>query len=447
MTQGSLVKGIFKFSLPLIATNLLQVLFNMADIAIVGRFCGSVALGAVGSTAMLVTLFTGILTGFASAINAIAARFYGAKQHDNFNKTIYTSAVIMTAVGLLILGVGQLLTRPVLELLGTKPELIDGAELYLRIYFCGMPALAVFNFGNAIFASVGITKKPLYYLTAAGVINVILNAVFVLCFNMDVDGVAYASIISQYISAFLIIREMIRTRNECKLVPKNLLPSKLNGSGMIVKNIIALGLSAGSQNAIFYIANLFVQAGVNTFDANMVAGVSAAVNADSIVFGVMTAFYTACGSYVGQNYGARNKKRVLYSFYISTAMAAISAIIIGAALIIFGRTFLALFASEKAVIDAGMYRVVIMGALYFLSAFMDGTIAASRGLGKSVAPTVMVILGSCVFRIIYIKTVFAYFGTIESLFLLYLFSWTLTSIAEIAYFVVAFKKTFPKKQM
>ncbi len=442
LTRGSLVSGIIKFSLPLIASNLLQVLFNMADVAVVGRFCGSIALGAVGSTTMLVTLYTGIFIGFGGAINAIAARHYGAKQAENYKNSVHGSAVIMAILGILVLIVGEVTARPILELLGTKPELIDGAELYLRIYFLGMPALAMFNYGSAIFSAVGNTKKPLYYLTAAGIINVLLNVMFVMAFGMDVDGVAYASIISQYISAALIIVEMLRTKGDCHLSISELTPAKFFGCWGQIGSIIALGTSAGAQNAIFYIANLFVQAGVNTFDAVMVAGNSAAVNSDSLVYNIMTAFYTACGSFVGQNYGAGKKDRVLKSFYISTAFAFFSGLIPGVLLVIFGPQFLSMFATEEAVIEAGMRRMVVMGLSYGISAFMDGTIAASRGLGKSVAPTVMVILGSCVFRIVWIKTVFAHFGTIESLYLLYVFSWVITAAAEIIYFAIVYRKIF-----
>lgn len=440
MTQGSLTKGIIKFSLPLIASNLLQVLFNMVDIAVVGRFCGSLALGAVGSTAMLVTLFTGVLIGFSGAVNAIAARCYGAKQTDVYKMTVRVSAVVMFLVGFIVLVLGELTTRPVLELLATKEELIDGAELYLRIYFLGMPAIAVFNYASAIFSAVGNTKTPLYYLGAAGVVNVVLNMVFVLCLGMDVDGVAYASVISHYLSAALIMTEMFITKGDCRFRLSELIPSNLKGGGHILKSIVILGTSAGAQNAIFYVANLFVQAGVNTFDAVMVAGNSAAVNSDSIVYNVMNAFYTACGSFVGQNYGADKKKRVLKSFLISTGFAFGSGLLLGGLFVISGREFMYLFADETAVIDAGMTRMVIMGLSYAVSAFMDGTIAASRGLGKSAVPTVMVILGSCVFRILWIKTVFAYFGTIESLYLLYIFSWTITALAEIIYFAAVYRR-------
>ena len=346
----------------------------------------------------------------------------------------------MFLVGLLVLVLGELTTRPVLELLATKEELIDGAELYLRIYLLGMPAMAVFNYASAIFSAVGNTKTPLYYLSAAGVVNVALNLVFVLCLGMDVDGVAYASVISHYLSAALIMTEMHITRGDCRFRLSELTLSNLKDSGHILKSIVILGTSAGAQNAIFYVANLFVQAGVNTFDAVMVAGNSAAVNSDSIVYNVMNAFYTACGSFVGQNYGAGKKKRVLNSFLISTAFAFGSGLLIGGMFVVFGREFMYLFADETAVVDAGMTRMIIMGLSYAVSAFMDGTIAASRGLGKSAVPTVMVILGSCVFRILWIKTVFAYFGTIESLYLLYVFSWTITALAEIIYFASVYRR-------
>lgn len=435
LTQGPLKKQILSFSLPLILTNLLQVLFNMADLAVVGRFAGSAALGAVGSTTILVTLFTGFLIGMAGGTNIVVALNIGAKNQKDLKETIHTAAVLSLLIGILIMLSGWFFSRGILQLLHTKPELLDGASLYMRIYFIGMPALALYNYGNAVLSAAGDTKRPLLFLSIAGVVNVVLNLFFVIICGMDVDGVAVASVISQYTSAVLIIRTLIRSKESFALQPSAIRLHKDKAWA-----ILSLGIPSGMQNAIFQFANLFVQAGVNSFSTTMVEGNAAAANADGLVYDVMAAFYTACGSFIGQNYGARKKDRVLKSYLISMAYSFGIGAILGVALVCFGRSFLALFTTDAAVMEAGMRRLTIMGFSYAVSAFMDCTIAASRGLGKSVVPTFIVIMGSCVFRIIWIYTVFAYFGTITSLYLLYIFSWSITAFAEILYFIKIYKK-------
>ena len=441
LTTGSLGKKILLFSLPLMASNLLQVLFNMADVAVVGQFAGAMALGSVGSTTTLVTLFTGFLIGLAGGINVLVALRFGAKDRQGIVDTVHSSAIISLLVGLILFGIGFGFARPILNVLHTKTELLDGAIVYLRIYFFGMPALALYNFGNAVFSAVGDTKKPLLYLSFAGVLNVILNLFFVVGCHLSVAGVALASAISQYVSAALILRALICSDEIFKLQRKELYLRK-----EVTLRILTLGLPAGLQNAIFSIANLCVQASVNSFDAIMVAGNSAAANSDGIVFDIMNAFYIACASFMGQNFGAGKKKRVLRSYLISLFYSFSAALLVGGLLVVFGHQFLGLFTNDPAVVEAGMYRLTIMGLAYCLSSFMDCTIAASRALGKSLVPTVIVIMGSCVFRIIWIQTIFAHYRTIPSLYMLYVFSWILTSIAEVGYFINVYRKQTEKLQ-
>ncbi len=435
MTHGPLAKQILLFSLPLICSNLLQVLFNLADLAVVGQFVGSQALGSVGSTTTLVTMFTGFLIGLGGGINVLAARFYGARDTKRFGQLLHTAALLSLGLGILLSILGVTLTRPILQLLRTKEDLIDGAVLYLRICLLGMPGLAVYNYGSAILSALGDTRRPLRFLTLAGILNVILNLFFVLVVKMAVAGVALASILSQYLSAVLIVLAL--THNDA---PFALCRSQLRLHRDSALEIIRLGIPAGLQNCIFALANLFIQVGVNSFSSTMVAGNSAAANADSLIYDVMAAFYTACASFMGQNYGARNRERVKKSYFISLAYSFAIGLILGFLLVLFGRQFLHLFSPEADVIEAGMFRLTIMGFSYGFSAFMDCTIAASRALGKSLIPTVVVILGSCVLRIIWVYTVFAWFGTITSLYLVYICSWTITALAEIAYFHHVYKQ-------
>ena len=435
LTEGPLAKQILLVSLPLALSNLLQVLFNMSDVAVVGRFAGSTALGAVGSTSILVTLFTGFLIGLSNGINVLVARFYGARHTADVQKTVHSAAIVSLIAGVALLFIGLLGSPAMLRLLNTKDDLLPGAILYLRVYFLGMPALALYNFGNAVFSSIGDTKKPLIYLSLAGALNIVLNLFFVIVCNMDVAGVAVASIISQYFSAILVTAALLRSRESYCLRFSQLRFHKTR-----TKAILSIGIPSGLQNAIFALANLFIQRGVNTFSATMVAGNSAATNADALVYDVMQAFYTACGSFIGQNYGAGKKDRIRRTFLISTAYAFGAGLLLGLGLLLFGRPFLSLFTTDPQVMDAGMYRLTVMSVSYCVSAFMDGAIAASRGLGKSAVPMVIVILGSCVFRIIWVYTVFAWFGTITSLYLLYVFSWTITAAAEIIYFIRIYRQ-------
>lgn len=362
LTHGPLVQQIILFSLPLMATNVLQVLFNMSDVAVVGQFAGPEALGSVGSTSILVSLFTGFLIGMGSGVNVVVARYIGARHDQDVHEAVHTSLILSLIVGVIIMALGFLFTPAMLSMLGTKPVLMAGAVSYLRIYCLGMPAMAVFNFGNAVLSAAGDTKKPLYFLSMAGVINILLNLFFVIVCHLAAAGVALASIISQYISAALVILSLRRSGSVVRLER-----SMLRIEPHKAKQVLSLSIPAGLQNAIFAIANLFIQAGVNSFDELMV---------------------------------------------------------------IFGRQFLGIFTNVEEVAQAGMIRLRIMGCSYAFSAFMDCTIAANRGLGKSFVPTVIVIMGSCVFRIIWVYTVFAYFHTIESLYLLYIVSWAITAAAE-----------------
>ena len=435
LTEGALLPAIVRFSIPLVLSNLLQVLFNMSDIAVVGRFAGASALGAVGSTSTLVTLFTGFLIGMGSGVNVTTAHFIGARQPKDVSETVHTSLIILLISGLTLLAGGFAFAPALLKLLGTKDALYPGALRYLRIYLLGMPALAIFNFGNGVLSASGDTKHPLAFLSTAGALNVILNLLFVIAFGMAETGVALASVLSQYISAALILLFLIRSESPVKVDPSRirLTPNKC-------VQILGISIPAGLQNAIFYIANLFIQGGVNTFDAVVVEGNSAAANADGLVYDVMGAFYMACSSFMSQNYGAGNRERVRRSYLLSLALSFGAGAVLSMLLLVFGKEFLSLFTGDADVIQAGWVRLKVMGCSYAFSSLMDCTIAASRGLGKSLVPTIIVIMGSCVFRIIWVYTVFTHFHTMQSLYLLYIFSWAITGIAELVYFLICYRQ-------
>ena len=368
ITTGSLWKNILLFSLPLMMTQVLEVLFNLSDVAIAGKFADYLALGAVGSTTLLVSLFTGLLIGIGSGVNVVVARGLGLGSHEDVEKTIHTSLLICSGIGIVVCLVCLLLAKPMLLLLNTKEDLLSGA-------------------------------------------------------------------VAQWLSALLIMRHLMSQKDACRVHLKKLCIDKA-----AAKRVLMIGIPSGLQNAIFAVANLFVQIGVNSFDSVMVSGSSAAANADTLIFNMMSAFYTGCATFVSRNWGAGKTDRILKSYRIVLLYSFLVGSICGGLLLLFGDKFLGLFANEADVIAAGMQRLKIMGFSFGVSALMDASIAASRGIGRSIIPTIIVIMGSCVFRVIWVYTVFAYFGTIPSLFLLYIFSWAITGIAEWAYFRHSYKK-------
>lgn len=429
MRRGNLWKSILIYSVPLMLTNLLQLLFNIADVAIVGKFAGSLSLGAVGSTTLLVSLTTGWLIGISNGVNAMVAFFAGSGDKAKEKSAINTGFILCLMVGIVTLVLGFVFARPILLLLGTKDELIEEAILYFKIYMLGSPALAVFNYGNSVLSAEGNTREPLIYLTISGIINVILNLAFVLGLGMTADGVAYASIIAQYISALLIMRALLVTDKGYKLEMANLSYNKAIGN-----SILKIGIPSAMQYSLFAVANLFVQSAVNSFDHVVVEGNSAAMNLDSIVYDMMAAFYVACTSFIAQNYGAGNKERITKSYLVTTVYSFGIAVILGGIIHVFAKEVLYVFTNDSEVVAAGAIRLKILSITYCLSAFMDNATAACRGLGKTLIPTVIVLMGTIAFRIIWIYTVFAYFRTLESLYILYGCAFVLTAIFQNIYF-------------
>lgn len=390
----------------------------------------------MGSTSTLLTLFTGFLIGLGAGINVKVAQYLGANKDDDVKKTVNTALILSVCMGLIIFAASFFFARGMLELLKTKDELLDKAVIYLKIYSCGMPALAIFNYGNGVLSAAGDTKRPLIYLTISGLLNIALNLFFVLRCGLDVEGVALASVITQYLSAIAVTVRLLNVKGAHKLEFKGFSVDKKKTG-----EILGLGIPAGLQNAVFSVANMFIQVGINSFPYKEVTGITTAMNIDTVIYNVMAAFNTACSTFIGQNYGAGKKKRALRCYFVTTLYACIAGLVLGAFAVFKGDLILALFDPDPEVIAAGMEKMKIMGFSFCLAPFMDNTIAASRGIGKSLVPTIMVILGSCVFRVIWIFTIFARIGTIVSLFLLYPISWAITAIAEIIYFAIAFKRT------
>ena len=437
MKTGNLWKKILIYSIPLGLTNLLQLLFNIADVAIVGKFAGALSLGAVGSTTLLITLTTGWLIGISNGVNAIVAFFAGSGESEREQKAVHTGLLRCFVVGIIVFLLGFVFAEPVLNLLGTKDEFIKEATRYFKIYMIGSPALAVFNFGNSVLSAEGNTKKPLIYLTISGIVNVVLNLFFVIVLKMTAEGVALASIIAQYISAFLIMRALLFTDKPYKVEWE-----KIVFDSKIAARILKIGIPAALQYSLFAVANLFVQSAVNSFDHVIVEGNSAAMNFDAVVYDIMAAFYIACTSFVAQNYGANKKARVLKTYFITTIYSFGIAVILGTVIYVWKSQLLHIFTNDEEVVAAGAIRLGVLSITYCLSAFMDNATAACRGLGKTFVPTISVLMGTIVFRIVWIYTIFAYFQTLESLYLLYGCAFVLTAVFQNIYFAWLYRKTF-----
>ena len=431
LTEGPLAKQIFLVSLPLALSNLLQVLFNMSDVAVVGRFAGSTALGAVGSTSTLVTLFTGFLIGLSNGINVLVARFYGARHPKDVEKTVHSAAIISAVAGVALLLIGLLASPAMLRLLNTKEDLLPGAILYLRVYFLGMPALALYNFGNAVFSSIGDTKKPLLYLSIAGALNIALNLFFVIVCRLDVAGVAMATSISQYVSAWLILRCLMREHGALHL---NLHRMHLNKR--VIGRIFQVGLPAGFQGVIFSLSNVVIQSAINSFGSTVVAGSSASSNLEGFVYTAMNAFAQAAVTFTSQNMGAckyHNLDRVMRNCLLC---AVVTGILLGGGAALAGRQLLHFYSSDEAVIAAGYERLWIICGTYLLCGIMDTLASSLRGLGYSVLPMVVSLVGSCLLRLVWIATIFQLNRTPFMLYISYPISWVLTAAVHLACLLV-----------
>ena len=435
MREGNLFHNIFLYSLPLMLTNLLQVFFNLADVAVVGQFAGSIALGAVGSTVLLISMTTGWLMGMSGGVNSLAALFLGAEDHKKLKQCVDTGFFLCLGVGVLVAAAGNALAVPVLRLLGTKEELIGDAVTYFRIYCLGGPALGLYNYGNAVLSAAGDTRRPLIYLSIAGVLNVGLNLFFVIVLHMGCAGVALASIISQYLSMALILRYLVTVGAPFRLGLRT--PAVERG---MAGRILSISVPTALQYSLFAIANLFVQSAVNSFDHVTVEGNSAAANADSLVYDMMAAFYTACTSFIGQNLGAGKLDRVRKTYFVTTLYSFGIGLVMGLLLYVFRRPFLGIFTTDAEVVERGLARIGVMSHSYCISAFMDNATAAARGLGKTVVPTVIVVIGTVVYRIIWIYTVFTVYHTLQGLYLLYPTAWTLTAIFGNLYFFREYRR-------
>ena len=435
MVNGPLLGKIIVYALPLMASGILQLTFNAVDLIIVGQYAGSNALAAVGSTSSLINLMVNLFIGLSAGANVLVARFYGGGQKQALKESVHTSVAISIIGGFLLIFVGFFLAKPILTLMDTPPEIIDDAVTYIQIYFAGMPIIMLYNFGSAILRAVGDTRRPLYYLFLAGVLNVGLNVLFVKYLHMGVAGVALGTVLSQVVSTTLLIRALMTSEGAYKLELREIRITK----DKLLK-MMQIGLPAGIQSSLFSLSNVLIQSSINGFGANVVAGNTAACNIEGLVYTGMNAIYQTALSFVGQNYGAGKLKRIKKISVICIGIVIFTGILLGQTAILFNGPLLKLYGTTGQEIEYGMLRMSIVCKMYFICGIMDVLVGILRGMGYAVMPMIVSLSGACLLRILWIMTVFEHFKSLRVLYLSYPVTWTITASAHIICLIFVFKK-------
>ncbi len=437
MCNGPILSRMLRFSIPLMCSSVLQLLFNAADIVVVGRWAGDNSLAAVGSNTALIGLLTNLFVGLAVGANTLAAKSFGARDREELHRVVHTSILLSILSGVLLAVVGFFGARTILTWMQTPDNVLGLAALYLRIYFLGMPATMVYNFGAALLRAEGDTQRPLYFLSLAGVVNIVLNLFFVIVCHLDVAGVAIATVISQCISAALVLRCMTKDTG-----PLHLDLRKLRIHSRTMGKILQVGLPAGFQGILFSLSNVVIQSSVNTFGEVIMAGNSAAANIEQFVYVSMNAMYQATISFVSQNYGAGNYHRIRKIVIRAQICVLVVGLVLGNLATLFGRELLAIYTTSPAVIDAGLIRMRIVCTTYAVCGMMDVMVGGLRGIGYSVMPMLVSLVGACGLRLLWIATIFQLpqFHTIQMLYWSYPVSWTITVAVHVLCFLWALKR-------
>ena len=435
MTEGPLTTKIIKFTIPVMLSGILQLLFNTADVIVVGRFTGKTALAAVGSTGSLINLLVSLFMGLSIGTNVLVARYQGAKDDKAVSETVHTSVALGIIGGFILLVIGVIATRPLLEMMATPEDVIDQSTLYMRILFLGMPLNLILNFGAAILRAIGDTKRPLYYLTIAGVINVILNILLVTVFSLGVSGVAIATVISEGVSCGLIL---LCLKHETGAIRLHLNKIRITTEKCI--DIMKIGLPAGLQGCIFSISNVLIQSSVNSFGSTVMAGNTAASNIEGFVYVSMNSLHQTCISFTSQNFGAGKFKRIKMVLINCLIIVTITGLVLGNSAYFFGKFLLSAYNNEAEVISYGLIRLSIISTMYFLCGLMDVMVGAMRGIGYSILPMIVSLVGACGLRIVWIYTVFVKFRTLDILFISYPVTWTITFLSHLVCYYIVTRK-------
>ena len=425
MCHGSLFSQIFRFSLPLMGTNIMTLMFHAADLVVLGQFAApevrTAATAAVGATVALHTLLLIFFSGFSAGVNSITARYIGAKDHQKASLTVHTSIALGVYGGIFFTVLGLFLARTALQWMSTPSDVLDKATIYLQIYSIGLPFTVLYLIGAAILRAVGDTKRPLHYIVIAGVVNVLLNLFFVVVCGLDAAGVAIATKISSVLCALLVLRALMRSEGPIRLVIK-----KIKFHWGTLKEVLWIGIPAGIQGALYTVSNIFIQSSVNSLGSAAMAGNAACQSLEGMANVASNGYYQTAMSFTGQNLGGRKYKRVVRSILICLLYTTAFSMICGGFFLIFGRKLLGLYNPDAEVINYGMERLVIMMSTYCLCGIMDAISGSLRGLGHSVKPTFTTIIGACGLRIFWVIAVFPHFRTLQSLTISYPVSWIVT---------------------
>ena len=440
MTHGPLLGKLIIFTIPIILSGVLQLLFNAADVIVVGRFAGEASLAAVGSTNSLINLMTNLFIGMSVGANVCAAQFYGAGQEKDVKKTVHTSVAFSIICGFVLIFIGLFLAKPILEIMGSPEDVIGLATLYVRLYFLAMPAIMLYNFLAAILRAAGDTTHPLIFLTVAGVINVILNLILVIVFNMGVAGVAIATVTSNYISCGMLVVFFTKQEDALKL---NF--SKVKIDRKILNRIIRIGLPAGIQGTVFSLSNVVIQSAINSFGTAVIAGSSAASSIEGFVYVSMNSVSQTCVTFVGQNYGAGDEKRVLRVILECLGIVTVVGLVLGNLAYTFSAPLLGIYTDSADAIAAGTLRLFWVCCPYFLCGIMDSLTGGLRGLGKSTVPMIVSLIGACATRLIWIATYFQINRTQSVLFFSYPGSWLLTLTAHTICLTIVYRSWVKRK--
>jgi len=441
MCTGSILKKVIIFSIPLILTGVLQLLYNAVDIIVVGQYSGKEALAAVGSTGSLINLLINVFMGLAVGTSVAVARQYGAGEYKAVHDTVHTSIAIALLCGFGIAVFGYLMAKPLLLWMGSPADVIESSSLYIRIYFLGMPANMLYTFGSAILRGVGDTKRPLIFLTIACILHIGLNLLFVIQFKMDVAGVALATIISQGVSAVLVMRCLMLSSGIIHYEPRD---TRIYRSS--VRPILMVGLPAGLQGSLFSISNVLIQSSINSFGSVVMAGNAASGNLEGFVYTSMNSISQASLSFVGQNHGARQYRRVRRTLWVCLSLVTFVGLLTGGIFTLFAGPLIGIYNSDPEVIRQGVIRLSIICPLYFLCGVMEVIVGQLRGLGFSLFPMIVTLIGVCGLRILWIYTVFAASPTLETLIWSYPLSWFITVVFHfVTYYSI--QRKLPKEDL
>ena len=442
MLQGPLLSGVILYTIPIILTSVLQLLFNAADLVVVGRFCGSNAIGAIGATGTLYDLLVLFISGLSIGAGIAVSHAIGSKNAQEMHRTVHTSIPLSIISGFLLLIVGVIGAKPLLQLMDTPDTLLPDAVLYMQIIFCGKPLDLVYAFGASILRAAGDSKKPLYFLSISGVLNVVLNIIFVTVFHMSVAGVALATILSKIPSTLLVVMALMRRTDACRLDLK-----KMHFYKPQLMKIIRFGIPAGVQSALFSISNVFIQSSINSFGDAVVSGNAAAANISSFINSTFYAVQQAAINYIGQNTGAKQYRRVGQSYWVCLGCGFVVATVTSAVAYIFGKPLLSVYITDSAeAIEYGMLRLQYIGLFNGLGALMEITTGALRGLGRSTEPMLITIAGACGLRLLWIATIFQWNHTLPCLYLSYPITWSITFLCELAVFLHIYRKKLRSTQ-